>query len=83
MDEGRLGAESAIAIIADLAAQGHLILGIDGFRIVPTGHMASLDLILDLSFQPRAVEEAARLATAFVTEHAAPDVLFEVVSDKD
>lgn len=57
------------------------MLGVDGFRVVPEGHMASLDLILDLSLVPMPVYEASLRASAFIAENAARDVLFEVVSD--
>jgi hypothetical protein len=57
------------------------VLGIDGFRVVPEGYIASLDLILDLSIAPMPLEEAASRASAFIAHHAAEDVLFEVVSD--
>lgn len=56
------------------------ILGVDGFRAVPGGYEASLDLILDLSTKPRSVSEAAAQADAFVRANATDDVTFEIVT---
>ena len=81
MSNGRLTAAAAVAHVQALLARGHRVLGIDGFRVVPGGHLAALDLILDLSGCHLRVEEAASQALAFIEAHAGDDVLFEVVSD--
>lgn len=81
MIDGIMTGEAALAHIRTLAYQGRRVLGIGGFRVVPEGHMASLDLILDLSIVPMPIEEALSRAGAFVADHDAEGVLFEVVSD--
>lgn len=75
-----MAGEAALAHVHALASQGHRVLDVDGFRVVPEGYMASLDLILDLSLAPMPIEEAVSRANAFIADHAAEDVLFEVVS---
>lgn len=53
--------------------------GVDGFQIVSEGYIGRLDLILDLSSPMQEPEVAERIALEFVSEHAAKDIMFEVV----
>ncbi len=75
----RLSAQVAIERVKHHRQQNTLILGVDGFRTVPDGYVAPLDLILDLSTKRLSVKDAAAQAEAFVNAHAADDVTFEVV----
>lgn len=79
MFAGKLIASDAVELIRSAVKNGHRVLGVDGFRVVPEGFVASLDLILDLSVGPTPMLVAATAAIQFVTSHAADDVVFEVV----
>ena len=74
----RVNTSEAIACIRKCAEDGVKILGLDGFVVVPEGFVAALDLLLDISGQNLATEEAAARAEAFVRAKARPDVLWEV-----
>ena len=74
----RVTTSEAIASIRKCAQAGVQILGIDGFLVVPTGFVAALDLVLDVSDQNLSVEEAAAEAETFVHSKTRPDVLWEV-----
>jgi hypothetical protein len=76
----RLPGQAAIQRIRNHRERNELVLGVDGFRTVPGGNMASLDLILDLSTERLSVTDAAAQAEAFVMANAADDVTFEVVA---
>lgn len=76
-----LAAEPAIALIEERAKAGVRVLGVDGIEIVNGTAMGRIDLCLDLSTSPMSLEEAARRARAFVTGHAAPQIVFDVVLD--
>jgi len=75
-----LNAADAVERIRSFRLAGRQVLGIDGFQIVPDGHIARLDLILDLSLQPMAAEAAEMAALQFVAANDADDVMFEVVA---
>jgi hypothetical protein len=64
-----------------LAQAGILILGVEGFVVVPDGVIAPIDLILDLSSMDVSVSEAAREAEAFVAASARENVVWEIVAD--
>lgn len=74
----RVDTSEAIAAIRKCAAEGVLILGLDGFVVVPEGFVAALDLLLDTSDRSLTVAEAAAEAEAFVTAKGRPNVLWEV-----
>jgi hypothetical protein len=76
----RLKAQAAIERIRSHRDRDELVLGVDGFRTVPEGDIASLDLILDLSTKPLSVDDAAAQAEAFVIANAADGTTFEVVA---
>ena len=76
----RLTAPAAIERIRAHLERDEPILGVDGFRAVPGGVMAPIDLILDLSSCGLSVSEAAAEAEAFVAAHAGDDVTFEIVA---
>lgn len=76
----RLTAGETVERIRALQQQDQLILGVDGFRSVPGGYVASLDLILDLSTRALSVNEAASQAEQFVAREGGDDVTFEIVS---
>lgn len=75
----RLIAADAAERIASATACGGRVLGVDGFRVVPEGFVAALDLILDLSGRTITRQQAAEEATSFIVSHGAVDVVFEVV----
>jgi hypothetical protein len=75
----KLDGNEAVRRIRSCAEEGRRILGIDGFRVVPDGHIAALDLILDLSSRPMTLSDAAKQAEEFVRSHRADDVIFEIV----
>jgi hypothetical protein len=56
---------------------------VDGFRIVPEGYMASLDLVLDVSDKLLTFDVAAARTIEFIRSNAASDVVFEVVIADD
>jgi hypothetical protein len=78
----KLVAADAVERIKSATDRGGRILGIDGFRVVPEGFVASPDLILDLSTRPMARDDAAAAAISFVAVHEARDVVFEVVIER-
>lgn len=73
-----LNGADATARIRSSARDGWKVLGVDGFRLMPEGYVASLDLILDLSSSGLTAEAEA---LGFISKHAAADVMFEVVTD--
>ena len=73
-------ANAAIERIRAHLERNERILGVDGFRAVPEGITAPIDLILDLSAEGLSSSEAAAEAEAFVTKHAGHDVPFEIVA---
>ncbi len=75
-----LSADEAVEQIEAAIKCNRLVLGVDGFRIVPEGYEASLDLILDVSRKPITIEAAAATTIEFIRSNAASDVLFEVVN---
>ena len=75
----KMPAADAIAQIKAAARAGRRVLGVDGFKVVPEGHLASLDLILDLSTRPMTHAAAAETAIEFIAARSADDMLFEVV----
>lgn len=75
----RLSGADAVERIVSITACGCRVLGVDGFRVVPEGFEAALDLILDLSTKPTPRQQAAEEAKKFIVLHAADDVFFEVV----
>jgi transcriptional regulator GlxA family with amidase domain len=77
----RLIAADALERIRSASENGARILGVDGFRVVPEGFIAALDLVLDLSVRSMSIEAAATAAEQFITSRAADDVLFEVVME--
>lgn len=77
----RLIATDALERIKAATECGDRVLGVDGFRVVPGGLAAPLNLILDLSVKPMTRELAAAEAAEFVALHGADDVVFEVVVD--
>lgn len=74
-----LTADEAVTQIGSAVASNRRVLGVDGFRIVPEGYMAALDLILDVSNKPMTFEAAAAMSVEFIRSNAASDVVFEVV----
>jgi hypothetical protein len=74
-----LSAADAVERIRSGKRDGGQVLGVDGFQIVPEGHVGRLDLILDLSICSVTPEAAEAAALEFVTAHAADDIMFEVV----
>lgn len=76
-----LNGADATARIRSSARDGWKVLGVDGFRLMPEGYVASLDLILDLSSSGLTAEAAEAEALGFISKHAAADVMFEVVTD--
>jgi hypothetical protein len=75
----KLIAADAIERISSVTAEGGRILGVDGFRVVPEGFVAALDLILDLSSRPISPEAAADEAIQFLLSNANEHIVFEVV----
>jgi hypothetical protein len=75
----RLTAADALEAIASATTAGNYVLGIDGFRVVPEGFVAALDMILDLSGSPMSPQQAKVEATRFIRLHEASDAVFEVV----
>jgi hypothetical protein len=75
-----LKAVEAVERVRSCTLAGGQVLGIDGFQIVPDGHVGRLDLILDLSRQPMTVKAAEMGALQFIAAHEADDVMFEVVA---
>lgn len=76
----RLNADAAVRHISALREQNRVILGVDGFRCLPGGYIASLDLILDLSPRPLSASQSATEAERFVIANAHDDVTFEITS---
>lgn len=74
-----LPADEAVKQIEAAVASNRRVLGVDGFRIVPEGYMAALDLILDVSNRPMTCEAAAAKTVEFIQANAASDVVFDVV----
>jgi hypothetical protein len=74
-----LSAAEAVQRITSCNSNGKRLLGVDGFQIVSEGYIGRLDLILDLSSPMQEPEAAERIALKFVSEHAARDIMFEVV----
>lgn len=54
-------------------------MGVEGFRVVPDGYIAMLDLTLDVSTMAIALDEAAAKTIRFIRANAASDLVFEVV----
>jgi hypothetical protein len=75
-----LPAEAAIERIKGCLDRGEVVLGVEGFELVPQGYKPRVDLILDLSGQPISSADAAAEAEAFVRGHAGDGVLFEVTA---
>lgn len=78
MSANKLNAENALRMIEAAAAENRRVLGADGFRIVPDGYVAALDLILDVSTD-NAAEVALAKATAFIRANSSEEVVFELV----
>lgn len=78
MSANKLNAENALRMIEAAAAENRRVLGVDGFRIVPDGYVAALDLILDVS-PDNAAEVALAKATAFIRANSSEEVVFELV----
>ncbi|MCW2410583.1 MULTISPECIES: hypothetical protein [unclassified Sphingobium] len=78
----KMSARDAVALITAAGRANCKVLGVDGFQIVPEGHLASLDLILDLSTRPMTRAAAAETAIAFITARSTSDMLFEVVIER-
>ena len=74
-----LTADEAVKQIGSAVASKRRVLGVDGFRIVPEGYIAALDLILDVSNKPMTFEAAAAKTVEFIRSNTASDVVFEVV----
>lgn len=74
-----LPADEAEKQIGSAVASNRRVLGVDGFRIIPGGYMAALDLILDVSSKPMTFEMAAAKTVEFIRSNAASDLVFEVV----
>ena len=74
-----LTADEAVKQIESAVASNRRVLGVDGFRIVPEGYEAALDLILDVSNKPMTFETAAARTVEFIRSNEASDVVFEVV----
>lgn len=74
-----LKADDAVRQIEAAVRGNRRVFGVDGFRIVPQGYIAALDLILDVSNEPMEPEAAANETIQFIRSNAADDVLFEVV----
>ncbi|AXU21276.1 hypothetical protein C7W88_20430 (plasmid) [Novosphingobium sp. THN1] len=74
-----LKADEAVRQIETAIRGNRRVVGVDGFRVVPQGIIAALDLILDVSSEPMEPEEAAIKSIQFIYLNAADDVLFEVV----
>lgn len=74
-----LTADEAVKQIGSAVASNRRVLGVDGFRIVPEGYVAGLDLILDVSNNAMTFEAAAAKTVEFIRCNAARDVVFEVV----
>jgi hypothetical protein len=74
-----LTADEAVKQIGSAVASNRRVLGVDGFRIIPEGYIAALDLILDVSNKLMTFETAAAKTVEFIRSNAASDVVFEVV----
>lgn len=74
-----LSAADAAKRIRSCTKAGQNVLGVDGFQIVPDGHVGRLDLVLNLSVRPMAAEDAAAVALQFIAAHGADGIMFEVV----
>jgi hypothetical protein len=79
MSTDLLKADDAVRLVEVAVKENRRVLGVDGFRIVPQGHIGSLDLILDVSNRPMPAEVAAAITIQFIRSNAADDVMFEVV----
>ncbi|MEI6642339.1 MAG: hypothetical protein WCL10_09895 [Novosphingobium sp.] len=74
-----LKADDAVRQIEAAVRGNRRVFGVDGFRVVPQGYIAALDLILDVSNEPMEPVAAATKTIQFIRLNAADDVLFEVV----
>ena len=74
-----LKADDAVRRIEAAVRGNRRVFGVDGFRVVPQGYMAALDLILDVSNEPMEPEAAADKTIQFIRLNAADDILFDVV----
>lgn len=74
-----LKADDAVRQIEAAIRRNRRVFGVDGFRVVPQGFVAALDLTLDISNELMEPEAAANKSIQFIRSNAADDVLFEVV----
>jgi hypothetical protein len=74
----RLKTSEPITAIREAAQACVQVLGVDGFEVVPDGHVAALDLLLDVSGRNLTAAEAAAEAETFVRSRGRSDVLWEV-----
>ena len=75
----KLTAAEAVKQIGSAVAGNRRVLGVDGFRILPEGHKAALDLILDVSNKQMTLEAAAAKTVELIRSNTASDVVFEIV----